>query len=158
MTMPRLAAYQHRGYCADAAVHLLRGREASYPALVTDGKMTAEHAKAGLEIMRVLVAQWQWVMHPARPALPDWDYRTGYFGCYNHLLVAELATVAERARAQASRTPADAQRVGMADLCEALAWHQASDHGASGEARIVDQVAAERAVAARLAGQGRLAA
>ncbi|SEM62169.1 hypothetical protein SAMN05192583_0862 [Sphingomonas gellani] len=158
MTMPRLADYRFRDYCADAAAHLLRGREANFPAHVKAGRLTAEAAEEGLALSRAVAAQWRWIIDPAAPACPEWDDRTGYFGRYNHLMVAELATIAAKARAQADRDPTSDERRIMADLCDALAWHQRPYRGRSGEAAIVVMVSAERTVKARMVGHRRLAA
>ncbi|SEM88880.1 hypothetical protein SAMN05192583_1414 [Sphingomonas gellani] len=155
---PRLADYRFRGYCADTAAHLLRGREASFPAYVEAGKLTAEAAGEGLALIRALAAQWRWITDLAAPACPAWNDRTGYFGRYNHLLVAELATIAVKARAQADRNPTSDDRRIMADLCDALAWHQRPYSGLSGEAVIVVMVSAERVVDLRRKRAERLAA
>jgi hypothetical protein len=141
VTPPRLACITTREYLAAATVHILREREAKYPAAVTAGKMTPEASATGMELMRCIVAQWRWAIDPAQPDAPAFDYDTGQFGTPNHVLEAELRRVADRARALALRNPVDFATGEMADICEALAWYQ---HSECGEARIVVQVTAER--------------
>ena len=165
MSTPRLANRPGlREYLAAAAVHLLRQREASYPALVTAARMTATAAADKLELARILVAQWRWVIDPACLPLPVFDDRTGHFGVFDHVLAAELTAAAARARTIAVRDPrtgltpfhslddaafaallpADRRRVEaeeLADLYEALAWWQAPCAGTS---RIVFDVGIER--------------
>ena len=143
---PRLAWPKHRAWCADAAVHLLRTRERRYPALVGAGKLTPADAANGLELMRCIVAQWRWAVDPAAPLAPAWDDQTDLFGAYNHLLAAEMAEAARRARQLADRQPANEQASQLADLCDALAWLQTCPYSRSGEARIVIAVRCERAV------------
>lgn len=155
--MPRLADYRFRDYCAAAAAHLLRGREANYPGMIEAGKITVEASEEAQQLLRALVAQWRWVMDPTKPLRPAWGAETGYFGRHNWLLVDELATIVTRARAQADREPSFKRRE-MADLCEALAWHQQPLSGRSGDAQIVVMVSAERVVDVFRAGKTRLAA
>ena len=127
MTVPRLASYYERDYCAAAAVHLLREREAKYPALVTSGTISAAAAARGLELMRVVVAQWRWVMDAEGSADPPYDDALGAYGwgAYDWDLAKELAEVARRARANADRDHGSWEKAELADLCEALAWWQA---------------------------------
>jgi len=142
MTPPRFADFTQRDYCADAARHLLRERETRYPALVEAGKLEADHAELALSRARTIAAQWAWIV--AGPAEVPWDEvnQIHGFGAYNHDLVDELATAADRARTIANRK-GDDRSIIFADLCDALAWHQ-RDTGRHSMADIVWQVMIER--------------
>ncbi|WP_242095451.1 hypothetical protein [Sphingomonas sp. CROZ-RG-20F-R02-07] len=139
--IPRHACHHLRDYCAAATVHLLREREARYPALVNAGKVTAEDAATRLELALAIVAQWRWVVDPAAPVLPAFGER-GYFGAHGFEMRDELATAARRQRAVADRNPDNADAAELADLYEAVAWWQ---QGHPGDARIITDVCAERA-------------
>lgn len=142
MTPPRFAEFSQRDYCAAAARHLLRERENRYPALVEAGKLEADHADLALSRARAIAAQWAWIV--AGPAEVPWDAVNQIygFGAYNHDLVDELATAADRARVIAHRK-GDDRSIVFADLCDALAWHQL-DTGRHSMADIVWQVMIER--------------
>lgn len=111
-------------YCAAAAVHLLREREAKYPIEVEKRRMAQQASADGLERMRCIVAQWRWVIDPARPPLPSEHVKTGRFGCHVIDLDAEMQHVAERSRARAAADPVSWEKEEMANLCEALAYYQ----------------------------------
>lgn len=146
MTAPALTAPQHRRQCARAALALLRTREQGYPAAVEAGKITAAEADRGIHLARCIVEQWRWVIHKAQPPCPEFDERTDLFGAFNFELAAELDRAAERQRSIATRKPADAGAAELADLYEALAWHQRTHAGAAWIVHIVD---VERSVAAK---------
>lgn len=143
---PALAAPQHRHLCARAALTLLRTREQSYPAAVEAGKITAVDAERGIHLARCIVAQWRWVLDKAKPPCPEFDERTDLFGAFNFELAAELVRAAERQRSIALRKPANAGAAELADLYEALAWHQRTHAGAAWIVHIVD---VERSAAAK---------
>lgn len=138
MTAPSFTAPQHRRLCARAALTLLRTREQAYPAAVEAGKITAADADHGIHLARCIVEQWRWVVDKARPACPEFDERTDRFGAFNFELAAELERAAERQRSIATRKPADAGAAELADLYEALAWHQRTHAGAAWIVHIVD--------------------
>ena len=138
---PRLARRDTLDYCAAAAVHLLREREARYPALVEAHKLSPNAAAAHLEAARCLVAQWRWTINPARPPLPRFDEWAGRFGSHNYILAAEIRDAARRQCTLAERDPQDADAVELADLYDALAWWQ---HDVAGLARIVFWIDLER--------------
>lgn len=142
MTPPRFADFSQRDYCADAARHLLRERETRYPKLIDEGKLDADRAELSLSRARAIAAQWAWIV--AGPAKVPWDEVNQIygFGAYNHDLVDELATAADRARTIANRK-GDDRSIIFADLCDALAWHQ-RDTGRHSMADIVWQVMIER--------------
>lgn len=151
MTRPRLAWPEHHAYLAAATVHLLRQREAGYPALVTKGAMTEAAAGAKLELSRVLVAQWIWATDPAQPPLPPLAAdRPGHFGAWSRELADELAETAATARARAADRPLDRDRAMLADLCDALAWYQV---GTGADCRLTDDILFYRAVNAALRAQ-----
>ncbi len=126
---------------ARKVAQLLAQREARYPALVADGKMTALEAERGLEAMRALDAQWRWAVDPAEPPLDGNSFSP--FGADVLALAAETRTIAERARQLAARTPDDADAAETAELCEVIAWWQHVGYAAP---RIVEQVMLERRV------------
>jgi hypothetical protein len=148
MSAPRIVHAHALDYCAEAVEHLLSEREASYPRLVAKGTLTAEAAKAGLNLMGAIAAQWRWVMDPAHPPLPPYDHETGDFGCHNYLLAAEMTRVAARAREIATARPDDFRACEMADLCEALAWYQQDE---AGSAKIVMSMSCIRRLRAKVA-------
>ena len=143
MTRPRLATAEHRTACLRAVEKLLRDREAAYPALIERERMTAADAASKLELARVLLAQWRWVIDGA--AEVPWDEARGIagWGAYDFELAAELRGACERADAVATRQGSKSDRL-YADLCEALHWWQLSDQGLSGVARIVSYTIACR--------------
>jgi hypothetical protein len=138
MTAPAFTAPQHRHLCARAAANLLRTREEAYPAAIEAGKITPADAERGTHLARCIVEQWRWVMDKARPACPEFDEHADRFGALNFELAAELTRAAERQRAIATRKPADAGAAQLADLYEALAWHQRTHAGAAWIVHIVD--------------------
>jgi hypothetical protein len=145
MTAPALTAPQHRHLCARAAITLLRTREEGYPAAIQAKKITASDAERGIHLARCVVEQWRWIMDKARPHCPEFDERTDRFGAYNFELAAELTRAAERQRAIATRKPAGEAAAQLADLYEALAWHQRTHAAAAWIVHIVD---VERSAAA----------
>jgi hypothetical protein len=146
MTPPALTAPQHRRQCARAALTLLHAREQGYPAAVEAGKITAADAERGIHLARCIVDQWRWVIDKAQPPCPEFDERTDRFGAFNFELAAELDRAAERQRAIANRKAADASAAELANLYEALAWHQQTHAGAAWIVHIVD---VERSAAAK---------
>lgn len=138
MTRPRLADPHRLDYCAAAARYLLAEREAAYPRLVETGKLTQDAADRGLAVMRSVVAQWRWIVDPAAPPLPPFDFTSAIFGAFNGQMVAELDRVATAARQRAARAPDDRDAADLADLCEALAWHQADEAGVARIVSIID--------------------
>lgn len=146
MTRPRLATAEHRAGCLRAVEKLLRDREAAYPGLIERERMTAVDAARKLELARVLLNQWRWVINGS--AEVPWDEARGVagWGAYDFELAAELRGACERADAAAVRQGSESDRL-YADLCEALHWWQLSDHGLSGVARIVSHTLACRATA-----------
>lgn len=142
MTPPRFADFSQRDYCGVAARHLLRERETRYPKLIEERKLDADRAELALSRARAIAAQWAWIA--AGPVEVPWDEVNQIygFGAYNHDLVDELATAADRARTIANRK-GDDRSIIFADLCDALAWHQ-RDTGRHSMADIVWQVMIER--------------
>ncbi|WP_230781540.1 hypothetical protein [Sphingomonas sp. Leaf37] len=138
MIASALTAPQHRHLCARAAINLLRTREAAYPAAIEAGKITPADADRGLHLTRCIVEQWRWIMDKAWPPCPQFDECTDRFGAYNFELAAEITRAAERQRAIAKRKPADEAAAQLADLFEALAWHQRTHAGAAWIVHIVD--------------------
>ena len=138
MTAPALTAAQHRHLCARAALTLLRTREDAYPAAIEAKKITATDAERGLHLARCIVEQWRWVLDKGRAPSPEFDERTDRFGAFNFEMAAELTRAAERQRAIAKRKPADEGAGQLADLYEALAWHQRTHAGAAWIVHIVD--------------------
>lgn len=138
MTGPVLTAPQHRHLCGRAALTLLRTREEGYPAAIEAKKITIDDAERGLRLAQCIVEQWRWVLDKAQPPCPAFDERTDRFGALNFELAAEMARSAERQRAIAKRKPADAAAAQLADLYEALAWHQRTHAGAAWIVHIVD--------------------
>ena len=138
MTPPALATPQHRHLCARAALTLLRTREEAYPAAIEAGKITPADAERGIHVARCIVEQWRWVVDRAQPPCPEFDEHADRFGAFNFELAAELIRAAERQRAIATRKPTDAGAAQLADLYEALAWHQRTNAGAAWIVHIVD--------------------
>lgn len=150
MTAPRLACLaDHSTYLAHAARRLLREREERYPAAIDSGAITAADAARKLHLARCIADQWHWIDDRSDPAEPEFDFAIGgSFGAMNHEMAAELDEAAARARALAKAAPDDWEKRELADLYEALAWHQRPSHGRTGEARVVAAVAAWRAIGA----------
>lgn len=153
MLRPRLTAYHLRDCCAGAAIRILHEREARYPSLIEAGKLKAADAAASLELARVIVAQWTWVMDSAGAVDPPWDDVRGVYGwgAYNHDLTAELEGAARRAKKIADRTGTQ-QAIDFADLCAALHWWQQPEPR-SHTARIVLDTTVERQCAVRPMGR-----
>ncbi|MDE0878541.1 MAG: hypothetical protein OSB00_07730 [Sphingomonas bacterium] len=131
---PRLAdRHDVRDYLADAAVHLLRQRQASYPALIARDRMTSDEAARKCALASAVADQWRWVIDPARPPLPEWNDATGRFGAHDWDLHDEMVAAAKRARDIARRHPAgqpgEWEARELADLYEALAWWQQLHRG-----------------------------
>jgi hypothetical protein len=145
MTVPSLTAPQHRHLSARAAITLLRTREEGYPAAIQAKKITAEDAERGIHLARYIVEQWLWIMDKARPPCFEFDERTDRFGAFNFELAAEITRAAERQRAIAKRKPANEAAPQLADLYEALAWHQRKHAGAAWIVHIVDVERSTRA-------------
>ncbi|EZP57235.1 hypothetical protein [Sphingomonas sp. RIT328] len=146
MPAPAFIAPQHRRVCALAALTLLHAREQGYPSAVEAGKITAADAERGIYLARCIVTQWRWVLNKTKPPCPDFDDHTDLFGAYNSELAVELARAAERQRLIARRKPDDAAAMELADLYEALAWHQQTHAGVAWIVHIVD---VERSAAAK---------
>ena len=151
------AEAQHRPLCLQAAEHILAEREAGDPTLVASGRLTADAAAERLAVARALVAQWQWIAHPAAPPCPAFDPATGEFGVLNHVLVDATAQIAAGARARAARFADRAELEQFAQVCEAIAWLQ-QDRSGSGSAAIVLRVDVERRALAAPARPARQAA
>jgi hypothetical protein len=146
MTIPALTAPRHRRQCARAAVALLRTREQGYPVAVKAGKITAADADRGIHLARCIVEQWQWVVDKTQSPCPEFNERTDRFGAFNFELAAELVRAAERQRSIASRKPTDVGAAELADLYEALAWHQRTHAGAAWIVHIVDVERSARSI------------
>ncbi|MDP1026364.1 hypothetical protein Q5H91_04000 [Sphingomonas sp. KR1UV-12] len=153
--IPRLATYYDRDYCAAGAVHLLREREAKYPALIAAGKLPAETGALGQDRARALVAQWCWAMDLHGPIYPPWDEGRGVhgFGAYEFELAEEMTAAAARGRAIADRDPTSWAKREIADLCDALAWWQSRDPGTYSCRIVRETVAARRCAAAATASE-----
>lgn len=145
MNAPTFTAPQHRPLCARAALTLLGTREEGYPAAIQAKKITADDAERGIHLARCIVAQWRWILDKAKPPCPEFDERTDLFGAFNFQLAAEISRAAERQRAIATRKPADEAAAQLADLYEALAWHQRTHAGAAWIVHIVDVERSARA-------------
>ncbi|MBI0475018.1 hypothetical protein D9601_06545 [Sphingomonas sp. MA1305] len=149
MTAPRFADPRYRRDCARAALRLLRDRQAALPRFVEQGQIEQADADRAIRLAECLVAQWRWIVDPARPGLPSFDDRTGFFGAFCFELAEDLATAARRQRARAERPGAAEDASALADFYEALAHLQRVRVGA---ALVVGEVDVERSMAsARLA-------
>jgi hypothetical protein len=140
MTAPALTQRQHRRDLARAAINLLRVRERFHAPAIEAGELS-EKAEKSLHLARCLVAQWRWVLDPARPPCPEFDEKTDRFGAYNFELAADIAGAAARQRSIAAKQPNNAEAAMLAELYEALAWLQQPIAGA---ALIVHDVDLER--------------
>lgn len=128
MDRPLLCDLRHRPILAAAARQLLVSRERNYPDLVAGGQLTAKAAADGIRCARALHAQWCWIIDPASPPLPPFDYATGgSFGAPSSEIAADLARTAARTRKLAERTPDEPQLAELADCYAALAWCQQGD-------------------------------
>ncbi|MGR6327705.1 hypothetical protein ACU5AX_01430 [Sphingomonas sp. XXL09] len=145
MTAPRFADPRYRRDCARAALRLLRDREAALPRFVEQGQIEQAGADRAIHLAECLVAQWRWIVDPARPPLPAFDERTGFFGAFCFELADDLATAARRQRARAERADASEDATALAELYEALAYLQRVHVGA---ALVVGEVDVERSMAA----------
>lgn len=130
------------------AEQLLAGREAHRDRVAGDGKPISLAIEASVRLARALADQWRWATEPARGALPDPDWPTGWWGAWPQELAADTAVAADRARQRAASS--DPAAIEMAERCEVLAWYQFVEPG-RWTARIVWDVDMERCRAARAA-------
>lgn len=109
---------------------MLREREASYPARVERGELTADKAAQSLAVARALVAQWRWAIDPSDPPFPTAAPHWRAFGADEVAILEQLQVAADWSRTRAAGAPADLDAAERADLMEALLWYQDLTTGA----------------------------